>query len=283
MSKNSIIHDMRKKYHRQILKDVLRFDDKKNAWNNTDTSSRESIRNAAAIAEDMIKNTGANVGTSALNVQNVGKNFELATLSFIRDSFLKLSHLRPGKWDFSLGGKISEFNQYAHLVEIRKALKTNPALRAALGDYLVTPDIVIARFPESDKKINHGGFLIDSDENIAGETSLREQNNQEPILHASVSCKWTLRSDRSQNARTEGLNLIRNRKGRTPHIVIVVGEPMPSRMAALAYGTGDIDCVYHFALEELKKVADDNSEILNTLIAGRRLRDISDLPFDLAI
>lgn len=46
-------------------------------------------------------------------------------------------------------------------------------------------------------------------------------------------------------------NLIRNRKGNLPHIVVVTGEPMPARIASLALGTGDIDCVYHFALYEL--------------------------------
>ena len=43
----------------------------------------------------------------------------------------------------------------------------------------------------------------------------------------------------------------RNRKGNLPHIVVVTGEPMPARIASLALGTGDIDCVYHFALYEL--------------------------------
>ncbi|MBN1975836.1 MAG: restriction endonuclease, partial [Anaerolineae bacterium] len=33
-----------------------------------------------------------------------------------------------------------------------------------------------------------------------------------------MSCKWTIRSDRGQNPRTEVLNLIRNRKGHLPHI-----------------------------------------------------------------
>ena len=121
---------------------------------------------------------------------------------------------------------------------------------------------------------------------MALHTPLRRANAQSDILHASVSCKWTIRSDRSQNARTEGLNLIRNRKGKTPHIVVVVGEPLPGRIASLAYGTGDIDCVYYFALPELTEAAadsDSNSDLLQTLVAGRRLRDISDLPFDLAI
>lgn len=63
--------------------------------------------------------------------------------------------------------------------------------------------------------------------------------------------KTFLESDRSQNARTEALNLIRNRKGRLPHISVVTAEPTPWRLASVALGTGDLDCVYHFALHEL--------------------------------
>ena len=96
----------------------------------------------------------------------------------------------------------------------------------------------------------------------------------------------TLRSDRSQNARTEGLNLIRNRKGHTPHIAAVTAEPMPSRISSLALGTGDIDCVYHFALDELLNAAktvnnESATEMLAIMVDGNRLRDIADLPFDL--
>jgi len=95
-----------------------------------------------------------------------------------------------------------------------------------------------------------------------------------------------IRSDRSQNIRTEAMNLIRNRKGHTPHIVAVTAEPLPTRIASLALGTGDLDCVYHMALHELEiavKNNEDQQEMLRTLIAGKRLRDISDLPFDLAV
>jgi hypothetical protein len=54
-----------------------------------------------------------------------------------------------------------------------------------------------------------------------------------------LSSKWTIRLDRSQNSRTEALNLIRNRKCPLPHIVVVT-EPLPSRIASIAMGTGDI-------------------------------------------
>ncbi len=82
--------------------------------------------------------------------------------------------------------------------------------------------------------------------------------------------------------------MIRNRKGPLPHIVAVTAEPLPTRIAPLALGTGDLDCVYHFALLELQQAVvdvdnQDHRDMLETLVAGRRLRDISDLPFDLAV
>jgi len=66
----------------------------------------------------------------------------------------------------------------------------------------------------------------------------------------------------------------------------VTAEPMPARLASLAMGTGDIDCVYHMALPELARSveelgSEDQREMLDTLTNGKRLRDISDLLFDL--
>lgn len=63
---------------------------------------------------------------------------------------------------------------------------------------------------------------------------------------------------------------------------------MPSRLASLALGTGDIDCMYHFALYELVEAvkdtgAEDSIEMLESLIEGKRLKDISDLPLDLSV
>ena len=145
---------------------------------------------------------------------------------------------------------------------------------------------MIARYPEDDAVINQQKALVNQD--YARLTSLRAINNPNPILHASVSCKWTLRSDRAQNARSEGLNLVRNRKGRLPHIAVVTGEPTPNRIASIALGTGDIDCVYHFALPELLETVqalkyEDAEDMLHTMIDGKRLRDIADLPLDLVI
>jgi len=151
---------------------------------------------------------------------------------------------------------------------------------------MVAPDVVIYRDTVSDEEINTPQIIVD--DTVCRMADIRAQNGGLPVLHASVSAKWTMRSDRAQNSRTEALGLIRNRKGHLPHIVVVTGEPLPSRLASLALGTGDIDCMYHFALYELVKAveatgAEDSIEMLNVLIDGKRIKDISDLPLDLAI
>jgi hypothetical protein len=163
----------------------------------------------------------------------------------------------------------------------------NPELAIALGnDYFIKPDVVVIRRPEPDEKINSLGPLVSEVE--ARRTSLRSRNQTRAILHASISCKWTLRSDRAQNARSEALNLVRNRKGKLPHIVVVTGEPAPGRIASIALGTGDIDCVYHVALTELidsitELQYQDSAELLHMMVEGKRVRDIADLPLDLVI
>jgi len=216
--------------------------------------------------------------------------FEQITKEFLEGAFQLLHHLRPGKWRFSVNESIAVFDQYEHLANLQRMLKQNPDLASALGgDYLVTPDIVIGRYPVSDEEINQFAQLVSETDPACRLTPLRASNYANPrlILHASISCKWTIRSDRAQNIRTEALNLVRSRKGRVPHIVAVTAEPLPTRLASLALGTGDLDCVYHFALPELREaVAEAGSkeqlEMLQGMIDGRRLRDISDLPFDLA-
>ena len=273
------IEALRRAYHRQIANDVLR-QNASGIPNNADSGSASSVR----IARGIVQSIGLPLGSGKLAGQTAGRRFEEVTRIFLRDAFGLLSHLRPGEWAFSLGGDIRDYEQYLHLADVRRVVEQHEELRIIFGDYIVTPDIVVCREPVSDSKINENEALL-NDDTVASYTPLRRANSQASILHASVSCKWTIRSDRSQNARTEGLNLVRNRKGKTPHIVVVIGEPLPGRIASLAYGTGDIDCIYHFALRELKTAAagnDSDAELLDTLVTGRRLRDISDLPFDLA-
>ena len=274
------IEDLRRAYHRQICDEVLR-QSKAGVPNNADKGNKASIR----IGNRIIECIKFPVKIGKLAGQKKGLRFEAATRDFLLEAFGLLSHLRPGEWEFSVGGKIRDYEQYQHLSDIAREVKKRKELRIVFEDYIVKPDIVVCRKPVADETINENDVLLGNGE-TAMHTPLRRANSRVDILHASVSCKWTIRSDRSQNARTEALNLVRNRKGKTPHIVVVVGEPLPSRISSLAYGTGDIDCIYHFALRELVEAVADNdsdSDLLDTLVSGRRLRDISDLPFDLAI
>lgn len=213
-------------------------------------------------------------------------------MRFLTDTFPMLQNLRPGKWHIvKLGNrntiKTSSFAQYEHLEYLGRLTQQDPRLAASMGnDYMVSPDVVIYRERETDDTINENSFIVD--ESVSNLSDIRKSCGDTPILHASISAKWTMRSDRAQNSRTEALGLIRNRKGHLPHIVVVTGEPMPARIASLALGTGDIDCVYHFALYELLNTvraieAEDSMELLDMLIKGKRLKDISDLPLDLSV
>lgn len=276
------ITEARRKFHRRILSDIVRTNSK-GTLNFADSSSVLS----SSIAREMLPLLGGVAGEGLLSAQTAGLVFEDLCLSFIKECFEKIAHLRPGKWTFARNISIAKFEQYKHLVEIENLTAQHPELAAVLGgSYIIKPDIVLFREPEEDGAINTSEKIVDK--LSANRTVLRKVNGADSILHASVSCKWTLRSDRSQNSRTEALNLIRNRKGHLPHIVVVTAEPMPSRIASIALGTGDVDCVYHFALNELeqaiKKIgAEDSAELIDNMIRGNRLKDIGDLPLDLAV
>ena len=287
MTKPAFFAEARRSFHAALLNAVLKTD-AKGVPSNADRHSKPSVKIASGILEQL----GSEAKGARLAGQMAGSKFEEICAEYLEETFLKLLHLRPGKWDIGkglAGGRlaIAQFDQYEHLAALEAAAKENPELAAALGsDYLIKPDVVIIRHPEEDKTINAGETLVDEEQ--ARLTSLRKINNDKPILHASVSCKWTIRSDRAQNARSEGLNLVRNRKGRLPHIVVVTGEPTPNRIASIALGTGDIDCVYHFAMPEMLNAVndlgyEDAAEMLQTMIGGKRLRDISDLPLDLVV
>lgn len=282
--------EARKAYHNELIESGVLSITADGVASNADSSNQPS----KAIAQLVAKQLGAKVGEKAKG-QTAGTLFEQITMQFISATFPKLQHLRPGAWSvLSLGNqsavKTSDFAQYEHLAYLSQLVEQNKQLSTMLGnDYMVAPDVVIYRDLYEDDGINQGQIYINDD--ICKMSDLRKKNGGKPILHASVSAKWTMRSDRAQNSRTEALNLIRNRKGHLPHIIVVTGEPLPSRLASLALGTGDLDCVYHFALYELldavreysKNGREDILETLENLVAGKRLKDISDLPLDLSV
>jgi hypothetical protein len=272
----------RTKFHEQLANNVFLID-----ANGIPTNADGDNSLSTEIAQALATRVPRGSCTKRPSGQTLGSLFEKACLGFCAQTFLGLKHLRPGKWTVKGGMAISEFEQYAHLREIDDLLKKNQEFKASLGsDYIIKPDVIIFREPEDDAAINKGQTFVDA--SVTRLASLRKLNNELPILHASISCKWTMRSDRAQNSRSEALNLVRNRKGRLPHVVAVTAEPLPSRLASLALGTGDLDCVYHFALYELMALLQgsthrDAYDMLLVMVHGKRLRDISDLPLDLAL
>jgi hypothetical protein len=159
---------------------------------------------------------------------------------------------------------IADFSQYAHLGNLKKVVGKNPVLSADLGlDYLIRPDVTVG--------VTQDSLPADS----------------RPFLHAAISCKWTIRSDRVQNIRHEFLQMIRHRRGRLPHLIAVTAEPMPSRIAAIARGTGEVDAVYHIALDALQSAVEDAGSAqqkndLSECIRQGRLRPYDELASTLA-
>ncbi|BBF66364.1 NgoMIV family type II restriction endonuclease [Acidithiobacillus ferridurans] len=279
--------EARKAFHAALLESTLTINSI-GVVSNADSSNTTSKAIAKGIAELLEAET---IGERIAG-QTSGNQFESICADFVRETFLKLGHIRPGAWDVhQVTGRnrleIAKYEQYAHLIALDRAAKNDAELAAALGsDYTITPDIVVVRDTIEDGVINAQICLVN--DHVTTLSSLRKKNSGHPLLHASISCKWTIRSDRAQNARSEALNLVRNRKGRLPHIVVVTAEPTPSRLASIALGTGDIDCVYHFALYELQETVqtlgmDDAADLLAVMVNGNRLKDISDLPLDLAV
>lgn len=219
---------------------------------------------SADISRAVFESLGV-TGVSQASPQTLGANFEKAVARFLADG---LEHLGRG---FEVGSKsITAFSQYSHLARVSELvtqLDREGTLRAELGtDYLINPDVTVG---------------------------LRREGESGTFLHAAVSCKWTIRSDRVQNIRHEGVILGRHRRGRAPHIVTVTCEPLPKRLAAIARGTGEVDCVYHAALDELtaslkalaasgESAAASELDTLEELTEQDRLRSLETLPAVLA-
>lgn len=148
---------------------------------------------------------------------------------------------------------ISDFVQYNHLKELDKLVRSSRDLRITLGtDYLIKPDVIVA---------------------LPGRFGLGPE-----FLHAAVSCKWTIRSDRVQNIRHENNQMIKHRRERLPHLVTVTAEPLPTRLSAIARGTGEVDAVYHIAYGALDVAVHDLARSggiqSNQLDAWQECRDL---------
>ncbi|MFY1664557.1 NgoMIV family type II restriction endonuclease [Pseudomonas sp. Pseu.R1] len=181
----------RQVFHASLLSAAFTYDSQGMPSNSDRTHSR-SVAIAQGVFGRMLTNsTGVPITGCASE-----HSFESLCAAFIRDTFLKLNHLRPGDWDVhQVSGRrrleIAKYEQYAHLVALDRAAKADRELAAALGsDYTITPDIVVARALERDASINRHECLVD--DSVSTRASLRAAAGGLPLLHASVSCKWTI-------------------------------------------------------------------------------------------
>ena len=285
----AVLSQARKDFIQELIDTGTLAISDKGIASNADKNSRASRDVALHLAE----NLGVPV-RQKLAGQTAGSNFENAVGTFLRTTIRSMAAVQPGNWFVDVVGSshrashVARYEPYLHLGDLAVEIENKPTLAAVLwNSYSIAPDILVTRDAYSDEALNAELEFVDEQ---AGLLSPMRASNTQPsssrFLHAVVSCKFTMRSDRAQNTRSEALNLIRNRKGRAPHIIAITAEPMISRIASLALGTGDIDMVYHAALPELRNAvheagSEDAQEILEMLVHGRRLRDISDMPLDL--
>lgn len=224
-----------------------------------DGSNRKSVAIARSIVHQALG--GESPVVERRSSQARGSAFEVAVLEFLREECARSPGPLAASLEFANGRPVEKFEQYAHLASLDTLVRKDEtgALGAVIGaDYRIKPDVVCFRQSGSDL----------------------------PLLHACISCKLTIRSDRVQNVRHEGTVLVRHRQGRTPHVIAVTAEPFPSRIQSIAMGSGEIDCVYHVALVELLQATEGLRDkqlgrTIRQLQTQRRLRDIAELPIEL--
>lgn len=202
-------------------------------WRTPRSSSSRSVPNCAdsdnpesvLIAEGMLEAMGLTLSAHGDGPPQPGVELENQVRN---DLFLSLTNENTGRhWKINRNRVITDFAQYSHLKRVDELVRSSPELRITIGrDYLIKPDVTVG--------------ILDLD--VLGAA---------PFLHAAISCKWTIRSDRVQNIRHECNQMIRHRRGRQPHLVTVTAEPLPSRLASIARGTGEVDAVYHIAFDTL--------------------------------
>jgi hypothetical protein len=172
-------------------------------------------------------------------------------------------------WLVTRAGTVADYSQFTHLNHLQEILLANPTLRATFaGDYQVKTDVYVGVENSAD-------------------------SSEPPFLHAAISSKWTIRSDRVQNVRHEFATLVKNRRGRCPHLVLVTAEPLPTRLLSIARGTGEVDTVYHLLHDEIDMAVSvlcgdrglyaDQQAAWREMVDQKRLRPYSALVDDLIL
>jgi hypothetical protein len=137
---------------------------RKGVPNNADVASKTS----RAIAAEMIRILG--VDRVTIPKKAAGTALETAVARYLAEA---LQDIHPHRvWTVDRRKLITGIQQFEHLARLDVVVRKNPTLASEIGrDYLIKPDVTV-------------GIVI------AGTAS--------QLLHAAISCKWTIRSDRVQ-------------------------------------------------------------------------------------
>lgn len=234
--------------------------------NIADVGGVESLRISGAVYEQLgiphSKQRGAlQDDTDSGRPSSSGAALEHGVEEDLRTSLTDIDGSRG--WLVTRRGDASAYRQFRHLGALQRLFEQDETLRTALGrDYHVKTDVYVG---------------------------VNRADGGEPFLHAAVSCKWTIRSDRVQNVRHEFATLVRNRRGRLPHLVLITAEPLPSRLVSIARGTGEVDAVYHLLFDELAQVLPEcgttskQQDEWHELVEQQRLKPYAELAADLSI
>lgn len=280
------LHQIRHCFHEEIVNSTARLGGKDQIPNIADRGNPKSV----LLGRALFNHLGYSPASGKLDPNTLGKNFETAIANFCESALHLFKQAHVGEYQVARTGTasgIGQYSQYSHLPELKALAATEKRLRLYMtAEYEVKPDICIVRRPLSMSDWSDDESVRESLGAAAYSPTISRERNPPLFLDSVVSCKWTIRSDRAQNVRTEALNLIRNRKGPLPSILVVTFEPLPSRLVSIARGTGDIDCAYHAALPELifsvdQHGSESDKDLLMELVEGGRLRDIADLAVDL--
>lgn len=258
-----IILQERKNFHKDLFDRgiyVLKEDD---CPSNTCSDTSYCIDIAKSVAKKL------NIGHGEYCSRNVGYEFEEVVKQFIENTLNKIS---DDKWRVSRLKNdkkfLYEYAQYGYLDK----QKTD--------EYIACPDIVVSKKSDVSKWVNAVRKATNNSANV----------NHKPVLISSISCKWSLRTDRAQNNCKEVLDLIEKRHGSVPKIFCVIGDVYPPHLRSVipsANSSGKIDCVYHIALPEFINALNkskNNSRMIqefHNYIDLGILKDISELPLDL--
>lgn len=233
----SLVNDQRDAFHRALLATCLTIDEK-HACSNADRSNGISVTLSLPLAEKL---PGQLRVAKQPQRQRLLEQFESVVRRFLRETLAQLHQPRVMWSIFGDESGLAAYEQYGHLAEWDSVARKNLDLKTSLGDCLILPDAFV---------LESAGALNDrpiTTETVSASEDCRRAKANLRRLQGSISCKWTLHP--------EALNVALPHKGRIPHIVVVTGEPLPSRLASLAIGASDIEKVYHFALPELVDAA----------------------------